>query len=193
MDRAAPRAIMYLLEGREGELREMRFWSKVDMRTPQECWEWQASLTTSGYGRFKISSYKTAHASRVALILGSKQEPHGLFALHTCDNPRCCNPAHLYWGTHADNMRDMHQRNRRTSPPQDGFRNRASKLDEAALATIVARLKDGWNNKQIAAVVPITHSTVSLIRLGRAWAEQTAALGWEPKVSTLPHRRSDAA
>jgi hypothetical protein len=193
MDKTTPNPILYMLEGREGELREMRFWSKVDMRTPEECWPWQASLHPSGYGRFKIASYTTVSASRTALIIKTRAEPEGLFACHTCDNPICCNPAHLYWGTHSDNMRDKVARGRCNPPPQDGFNNGAAKLDEQAFALVIARLKEGWTNKQIAADLPVSHSMVSLIRLGKMWRAQSTALGWNPRPSNLPSRRSRAA
>lgn len=176
-----PKKILPLLEGRYGELTMMRFWSKVDMRGPSECWEWQASLTTSGYGRFKIASYETAIASRVALIGTKKEEPFGMLVLHTCDNPCCCNPAHLYFGTQQDNMNDKVQRGRCRSGDQSGPNNGAAKLSEAQLAVIVQRLQDGWNNKQIAADLPVTHSMVSLIRRGKMWRDYTERLGWEPK------------
>src|SRR5690242_17377686 len=103
---AFPKKILPLLEGKIGELRMMRFWSKIDMRGPDECWEWQASTNKNGYGKFKVASYTNATASRVALIGTRQQEPDGLLVLHHCDNPKCCNPSHLYFGTVADNARD---------------------------------------------------------------------------------------
>lgn len=182
---AYPKEILPYLEGRIGELRKMRFWSKVDIRTPEDCWEWQASLHTSGYGRFKVASYTTVMANRLALILHSGEERLDRMALHRCDNRKCCNPHHLYWGTHIENMRDKSQRGRWRGGNQSGANNGASKLTNEQVALVVARLKDGWNNKQIAADLPVTHSMVSLIRLGRLWAPQTAALGWEPKAQII--------
>lgn len=176
-----PRALLPYLEGKIGELRLMRFWSKVDMRGPDECWEWQASLTTSGYGRFKITSYTQAIASRLALIATKRDEPRGMLVLHHCDNPKCCNPHHLYFGTVQDNAQDKVDRDRCRTGDQSGANNGAAKIDEKQLELIVTRIQRGWNNKQIAADLPITHSMVSLIRLGRMWRKQTAALGYEPQ------------
>lgn len=178
---AFPKKILPYLEGKIGELRRMRFWSKVDIGAPKDCWEWQASLHTSGYGRFKIASYTTMMANRVALVIHTGEEHLDKFALHTCDNPKCCNPHHLYWGTHSQNMQDMVRRGRNSKRDQSGTQNGAAKIDEQQLETIVKRLQAGWNNKQIAADLPITHSMVSTIRRGKMWRKQTEALGYVPK------------
>jgi len=188
---AFPKKILPLLEGKIGELRMMRFWSKVDMRGPDECWEWQASVNRNGYGKFKLASYINVTASRLAAVAAKQEEPDGLLVLHTCDNRRCCNPHHLYFGTVADNARDKVERGRCRSGDHSGVNNPMAKINEAQLALIVTRLQDGWSNKQIAADLPITHSMVSLIRLGRMWREQTAALGFVPFRSHLrPERKA---
>jgi len=181
MAEKATTRILPLLKGREGKLRMMRFWSKVDIRSPEACWEWQASLNSNGYGRFKIASYNMVTASRVALISHTGQEPVGSLALHTCDNRRCCNPHHLYWGTHQDNMDDKVARGRCYGGDQSGVKNGAAKLNEEQFALVVQRLKDGWPNTRIAADLPISHSMVSLIRLGKLWRKDSERLGWTPK------------
>lgn len=172
---------LHLLEGRIGELREMRFWSKVDMRTPEECWNWQASLNHHGYGRFKLASEVVIHSNRMAWALANRTDPGEQMVLHGCDNPACCNPSHLRLGTPGDNIRDMDERGRRVIANQAGEANGAAKLDESALALIVSRLREGWTNKQIACGLPVGHALISRIRTGRSWAKQAAALGWEPK------------
>lgn len=163
-----------------------RFWSKVDRRGPDDCWDWQASVTTSGYGRFKMTPYTTAAANRVALALHTGIEPEGLQALHSCDRPRCCNPKHLRWGTAADNAQDKVERSRARTGDQRGASNGAAKLSEEGLARVVAGLKRGMNNKQIAANLPIGHAMVSKIRRGHMWREQAAALGWAPSARLSP-------
>jgi hypothetical protein len=180
---AFPKSILPMLEGKIGELRIMRFWSKVDIRGPDECWLWQGSTNPNGYGKFKIASYELVTASRMALISDKREERGGMHVLHRCDNPPCCNPHHLYFGTQARNMLDKLERGRARTGDQAGANNGAAKLTDEQVALIVQRLRDGWNNKQIAADLPVTHSMVSLIRLGRMWRRQTAALGWEPKAT----------
>lgn len=176
-----PKPIAPYLEDKIGELRKLRFWSKVDIGAPEDCWEWQASLHASGYGRFKIASYTTVMANRMALVIHTGEDRLDRFACHTCDNPRCCNPHHLYWGTHSDNMRDSFDRNRRQSIDQAGSRNGAAKIDDAQLALIVERLGQGWSNKRIAEDLPIGHAMISLIRLGKMWRPQTESLGYKPQ------------
>lgn len=187
---AYPKKILPLLEGKIGELRMMRFWSKVDMRGPDECWDWRASLNSNGYGRFKLASYTMISANRVALIGVKREEPDGLHALHHCDNRKCCNPAHLYFGTHAQNMQDKSDRNRWRGGDHAGEKNPHAKLTDEHVATIVRRLEAGWGNKEIAADLPVSDSMVSLIRLGKMWRPVTERLGWTPKAIEIHKPRT---
>jgi hypothetical protein len=167
-----------LLKGQLGAQRLERFWAKVAIGNSGDCWNWTASLTSSGYGRFKLCSYEMVTASRVALIAHTGDEPVGLMVLHTCDNAACCNPGHLYFGTHQDNMDDKVARGRCRSGDQAGFHNPRAKLSPEQLALVIERLRSGWSNKDIARDLPITHSMVSLIRRGKMWKKDAAALGW---------------
>lgn len=93
----------------------VRFWRKV--RRDRGCWPWLGYRNGAGYGQIeKMVNYRrhVMLAHRVAWALHNGQQvPDGLMVLHSCDNPSCCNPAHLRVGTHADNMRDMDDRKRR--------------------------------------------------------------------------------
>lgn len=90
-----------------------RFWDKVDIGEPDACWEWNASRFANGYGHFhKSVSERHALAHRVAYELAHSPIPDGMYILHQCDNPACCNPAHLSIGTQADNMRGAMDRGR---------------------------------------------------------------------------------
>ena len=87
-----------------------RFWRKVDKGEPDECW--LCSYTPSKrYGQLTIDGQIQA-AHRFAWELHNGPIPDGMHVRHRCDVPRCCNPAHLELGTHADNMRDVVKRGR---------------------------------------------------------------------------------
>jgi len=77
------------------------FWSKVDVRGPDECWEWKPGGAASGYGTFSIN-HKTYSAHRIAFFLqyGHLPVPMGL---HSCNNRTCVNPNHIHEGTGKDN------------------------------------------------------------------------------------------
>jgi hypothetical protein len=82
-----------------------KFWDKVKRGTPEECWPWQGYKIKTGHG---LTQYKSVsmYASRKAYILTHGPLLSTVCVNHRCDNAACCNPAHLYIGTRADNMID---------------------------------------------------------------------------------------
>ena len=90
---------------------EMRFWAKVDKNGQNGCWLYTGFIKWDGYGwTCRRGRYMTAH--RYAWILTHGEPQPGLEIMHLCDNPPCCNPAHLRLGTHTENMADMAARGR---------------------------------------------------------------------------------
>lgn len=90
-----------------------RFWAFVDKR--DGCWLWRGALSQSGYGYFMLAG-KNTRAHRVAWMLTHGEISPGLHVLHTCDVRACVNPAHLWLGTHAENMADRDRKGRGVIP-----------------------------------------------------------------------------
>lgn len=94
-----------------------RFWPKVQITAnPNKCWEWAGGLSPNGYGVIGSSSSGDRYsAHRLAYKLTHGDIPDGLFVLHKCDNRKCCNPNHLWAGTHLENVSDMMAKHRHRS------------------------------------------------------------------------------
>lgn len=88
-----------------------RFWEKVRKGDAGDCWEWTANRHQFGYGMFAVRNVPTT-AMRVAWELTYGPIPSGLHVCHHCDNPPCCNPAHLFLGTAKDNLGDAARKGR---------------------------------------------------------------------------------
>ena len=93
------------------EKQKQNFWAKVNMQGKDECWEWLAG-TAKGYGSISFNG-KHYRANRIAWMLanGRMPLPH-LDICHSCDNPRCCNPSHLWEGTRQQNLKDAANKGR---------------------------------------------------------------------------------
>lgn len=132
-----------------------RFWSKVIVGRPNQCWPWAAFLDKDGYGFFNVTPSFPMGAHRVAYIIATgKDLPDGVMVLHSCDNRACCNPAHLYEGGHARNMRDRSSRgrtrNQHTGPLPVEIHRGQEKI--VTLATQRRRLAKAKNKKAIAKI-----------------------------------------
>ena len=137
-----------------------RFWSKVKVGRPNVCWPWNTTATNEhGYGIFKPRKGEAVvKAHRFAWSLANGPIPADAIIMHSCDNPPCCNPAHLAVGTQADNVADMHGK---------GRREYRSKLTSADLHDIRARCADGEPHDSVAADYQITKSYVSMLAAGK--------------------------
>lgn len=91
-----------------------RFWSLVNVREEQECWDYTGCLDAAGYGQFLLRSGQAMEKAHRAswMLVHSEAIPPRMQVCHACDNPSCVNPYHLFLGSAGDNMRDMASKGR---------------------------------------------------------------------------------
>jgi hypothetical protein len=158
---------------------EQRFWRHVDIRGEDECWRWIGGRNQDGYGAFGIwvdeNTSKTFRAHRIAYELTKGPIPEGLFVCHTCDNPPCCNPRHLFLGTNSDNLVDMHRKGRARHPT--GEENGWAKLTWAEVDEIRTLIRNNIPKREIARRFGVSEKTIYLIAQGRRWPPELRPMG----------------
>ena len=97
-----------------------RFLAKIEISPLTQCWVWKGRRNLQGYGGFQVSNYH-ARAHRVAFVLWGAAIPSGMCVCHTCDNPSCVNPEHLFVGSQTDNMADAKSKNRLACGARNGM------------------------------------------------------------------------
>jgi len=156
---------------------EGRFWAKVDKTPGQgpwgDCWTWTGSRNERGYGQFRVgprgSRLWRAHVLAFVLANGPMpaDKPCGL---HHCDNPPCCNPAHTFPGTQAQNIADMVAKGRQAFWGGGGGAHSRAKLDWPGVERVRARLAAGETTRSVARDLGMHHTTISAIGRNKIWA-----------------------
>lgn len=155
------------------EFDEMRFWEKVKKRADDECWGWAASLTPSGYGQFGVrinGKHRPIPASRVSYFLSHGPIPVGMFVCHSCDNPICVNPSHLFLGSPGDNSRDAAKKKRLRPFWSRGETHPKSRTSNE---TVLAILRAPGKQEDIAKQFGVSQHVVTNIKTGRTWGHVT--------------------
>jgi len=162
-----------------------RFWSKVDKGNgPDDCWIWQAGTNPKGYGNFRLCSPRRKEgAHRIAYKLRYGEIPEGMCVCHRCDTPRCCNPAHLFIGTQADNAQDRAAKGRGWKPsgersiahlhPEVVLRGEAHPMAKLTVAEVRA-IRAGYylghqTQAAIAKTYGVSRSLIGVIVRGEIW------------------------
>lgn len=147
---------------------EASFLSRVLIDTNTDgCWEWCAGRDQKGYGRLKARGLpRLAHRAAWVVLVGPI--PDGGHVLHRCDNPPCCNPAHLFIGDNAANVADRVAKGRTVAPRGEG--SPQAKLTDAAVLSIREACAAGASLRDVAARFSISEALVSHVRRRVGWA-----------------------
>ena len=141
-----------------------RFWSKVDIQGDDDCWNWLAG-TDGRYGLFRYENKKNK-SNRMSWFL-----THGVFpelhVLHKCDNTICCNPNHLFLGTHQENMDDKVRKGRQYRP--FGDKNPLVKLNKEKILKIRRMISEHVKQTEIAKIFNVDAATITDIKNGKTW------------------------
>lgn len=170
------------------------FHSKILRGADDDCWLWNGgNLSGDGYGRFATRRHRIP-SHRIAFMLANSNFTLSsqLFVCHVCDNPPCCNPAHLFAGTPKDNTRDMISKCRR--PIQRGETSPTARLTGEQVDEIVSMLPY-LNNKQIAERIGgiVGHHMISSIRVGKSWSSHTGIVpGSRRKYESLFRKQTES-
>lgn len=143
---------------------QARLRSKVNI--VDGCWVWTGSKNVLGYGFIRVGTHNV-RAHRASYTAFKGEIPEGLYVCHTCDNPQCINPDHLFAGTPAENTTDMIAKGRkRLGPPLRGERHPRCKLtiDQAR------EIKSAKGTaRELAAKYGVSHALIVGIRNGTNW------------------------
>lgn len=134
------------------------------VRVPSGCLEWTGSRDRRGYGTLRSKGIdRKAH--RVAFEAAHGPIPEGMHVCHTCDNPPCCEPSHLFLGTPQQNSSDMATKGRSAK----GASNANAKLSGSIVQRIRRLAQDGMPQQKIADILGIHQTTVSRVVLRQTW------------------------
>lgn len=153
-------------------------WERVERGGPDECWPCALRPNTSGHRQMQVRG-KAILAHRIAFFLTHGRWPEPC-CLHRCDNPACCNPAHLFEGTQADNIADMMSKGRHNpaglsvanARPRHGELNPNCKLTDEQVRELRALVLAKVPRKDLSARYGVTLPHICRILAGK---ERSAA------------------
>jgi hypothetical protein len=141
-------------------------------RQSSGCWKWLRHILHTGYGQLYFRGRMTL-AHRAAWVLYRGSIPESLCVCHSCDNPACVNPDHLWLGTQEDNMRDAarkgHLGHHSPKPGLQGDHNPHAKLNSRQVSVIRKAAALGVARRFLAGCFGVSHHTISNIVRRLRW------------------------
>lgn len=162
-----------------------RFWEKVEILGENECWPWKAYRDKRGYGKYWYEG-KMIKAHRFSLFISRGELGEGYSCLHSCDNPCCCNPKHLSWGTHQDNSDDQISRNRQYK----GESHHNSLYNNEIVDSILRMKMHGFNIHEISSKLGLKETGVINVYIGRSWKHRHGVDG-NPTLEEIKNKKPD--
>lgn len=153
---------------RKNDLRDPEFKTRFLLKVlviedENSCWEWQANrIVPSGYGRVSIDGLMEL-AHRVSYVLYKGIIPEGLNVLHTCDNPPCVRPSHLYAGTNSQNIEDSISRGRWGRRDNAWAREYSRCLTPEQESELISMYSTGkYSQRSLGSIFGISHNYVGM-------------------------------
>ena len=148
---------------------EDRFWEKVEVRGKDDCWKWKGSRAREEYGNI-WGGKRLEKAHRVSYKINIGEIPKGMCVCHTCSNPYCVNPNHLWLGTQLDNIRYRGERGRNAIVK--GKYNGRSKLTREIVKRIrKLHSKNGVSITEIAKMFKVAPNTIHYVVKNITWKD----------------------
>jgi hypothetical protein len=144
-------------------------WAKVKVGGSDECWPWGGIINRHGYGQCSLDG-KNRNASRAAYITHFGGIADDLLVCHRCDNRACCNPAHLFAGTQADNVEDCRRKGRLVHRSGADHPRGTAKLNESLVRYARKRFAAGDSQSQIARDLGVHPSVLGRAVRGHSWS-----------------------
>ena len=138
------------------------FWSKIEIKNTEDCWNWLAGLFSSGYGSF-TADHKTYRTHRVAWELTNGPITEDRLILHKCDNKKCCNPNHLYCGTYGDNQHDRNERHPISASSSGSGKTKLYEGEVWLIRKLCREGKSTLSQKKISKMFKVSNTTINRI------------------------------
>jgi hypothetical protein len=159
-----------LLSVNLSEKQLQRFWRKVNRGGPDDCWPWNARQNDLGYGNVFIAG-KCRLSHRIAFCISKGSFLDRLKICHSCDNPPCCNPTHLWLGTDLLNAQDRDAKGRRIKwrTYRGGEHVKAKLTDKQAKQICNLYAFGEWLHREIAEMYGVSSTTIQRIVTKSRW------------------------